>query len=100
VAPFAPHLAEDLWERLGHQPSIANASWPAYDPALCVDDVVEMAVQVNGRMRGRITLHRDANANEAEQAALDDPNVRKFVGDKPVKRTIYVPGKILNVIIG
>jgi leucyl-tRNA synthetase len=100
VAPFAPHLAEELWERLGNEPSIANAAWPGYDPGLCVDDVVEMAVQVNGKMRGRITLRRDANADEAEQAALDDPNVRKFIGDKSVKKTIYVPGKILNVIVG
>lgn len=100
VAPFAPHLAEELWVQLGHAPSIANATWPSYDATLCEDEVVEMAVQVNGRMRGRITLRKDADAKEAEQVALEDPNVRKFVGDKPLKKTIYVPGKILNVIIG
>lgn len=100
VAPFAPHLAEELWTQLGHQPSIAQAAWPSYDAKACEDEVVEMAVQVNGKMRGRISLRKDADAKEAEQAALEDPNVRKFIGDKPVRKTIYVPGKILNVIIG
>ncbi|HMA93682.1 MAG TPA: leucine--tRNA ligase, partial [Polyangiaceae bacterium] len=99
VAPFAPHLAEELWTTLGHEPSIANVAWPRHDEALCVDDTVEMAVQVNGKMRGRITLRKEADAAEAEKAALEDPNVRKFVGDKTVKKTIYVPGKILNVIL-
>lgn len=100
LAPFAPHLAEELWQQLGHAPSIANAQWPSYDEALCVDDQIEMAVQVNGKMRGRITLAKQADAKQAEEAALDDPNVRKFIGDKPVKKTIYVPGKILNLIVG
>ncbi|HEY5958253.1 MAG TPA: class I tRNA ligase family protein, partial [Polyangiaceae bacterium] len=99
TAPFAPHVAEELWEQLGHQPSVAHVAWPTYDPALCEDAQVEMAVQVNGKMRGRITLPKDADAAVAQQAALDDPNVRRFIGDKAVKKTIYVPGKILNVII-
>ena len=100
VAPFAPHLAEELWCQLGHTPSVSTVAWPSYDPKFYEDDVVEMAVQVNGKMRGRITLRKDADAKEAERAAIDDPNVRKFLGDKPVKKTIYVPGKILNVIVG
>jgi leucyl-tRNA synthetase len=99
AAPFAPHVAEELWEQLGHQPSVAHVSWPVFDPTLCEDSEIEMAVQVNGKMRGRITLPKDADAAAAQQAALDDPNVRKFIGDKAVKKTIYVPGKILNVII-
>jgi leucyl-tRNA synthetase len=67
LSPFAPHLAEELWERLGHPPSIADAEWPTYDPALCVDAEVEIAVQVNGKVRGRVTLARDAD--EARRAS-------------------------------
>jgi len=100
VSPFAPHLAEELWSQLGHPASIADVQWPAYDARLCEDDVVEVGVQVNGKMRGRITLRKVADAKEAEQVALEDPNVRKFVADKSVKKAIYVPGKILNLIVG
>jgi leucyl-tRNA synthetase len=99
VSPFAPHLAEELWERLGHSPSVCTQPWPTFDPALCVDDTVEMGVQVNGKMRGRITLKKDADTAQALAAALDEPNIRKFIGDKPVKKTVYVPGKILNLIV-
>jgi leucyl-tRNA synthetase len=100
VSPFAPHLAEELWERLGHAPSIARAPWPTFDPALCEDDTVEMGVQVNGKVRGRITLKKDADAESAVATALEEPNVRKFIGEKSVKKTIYVAGKILNLILG
>jgi leucyl-tRNA synthetase len=99
LSPFAPHLAEELWERLGHAPSVCTQPWPTFDPALCVDDTVEMGVQVNGKMRGRITLKKDADATLALATALEEPNIRKFIGDKPVKKTVYVPGKILNLIV-
>ncbi len=100
LSPLAPHLAEELWETLGHKPSIANADWPTWDEALCVDDVVEIAVQVNGKVRGRVSLARDADEAAARAAALADENVQKFIGDKSVRKLIYKPGRILNVIVG
>ena len=100
LSPYAPHLAEELWSVLGHAPSIADAPWPSYDPALTVDAVVEMPVQVNGKVRGRVTLPRDADEAAARAAALADENVQKHVGQKSVKKLIYVPGRILNVIVG
>jgi leucyl-tRNA synthetase len=99
LSPFAPHLAEELWELLGHPPSIANVPWPQFDPALCVDDVVEIAVQVNGKVRGRAALARDAAEDTARDAALADPNVSKFLEGKALKKLVYVPGKILNFIV-
>ena len=99
LSPFAPHLAEELWEQLGHPPAIANVEWPKYDPALCIDETIEIAVQVNGKVRGRITLARDANEEQARDAALDDANVKRFIGDKNVKKVVYVPGRILNLIV-
>ena len=100
LAPFAPHLAEELWEHLGHPPSIANVTWPTFDDALTVDDVLEIAVQVNGKVRGRAALARDASQEAAREAALSDPNVTKFMEGKAVKKLVYVPGKILNFIVG
>jgi leucyl-tRNA synthetase len=99
LSPFAPHLAEELWGVLGHAPSVANVRWPEFDPALCVDDVLEIAVQVNGKVRGRAALARDASEDAASAAALADPNVSKFLEGKTLKKLVYVPGKILNFIV-
>jgi leucyl-tRNA synthetase len=100
LSPFAPHLAEELWEQLGHPPSIANVPWPLFDEALTVDDVLEIAVQVNGKVRGRAALARDADEAAARAAGLADPNVSKFIEGKSLKKLVYVPGKILNFIVG
>ncbi|HEX5101985.1 MAG TPA: leucine--tRNA ligase [Polyangiaceae bacterium] len=98
VAPFAPHLAEELWERLGHPPSVANAPWPSFEPALCVETSVEIGVQVSGKVRGRVTLAVDAPEADAKAAGLADPNVAKFLEGKQLVKVVYVPGKILNFI--
>ena len=100
LSPFAPHLAEELWFTLGHRTSTATEAFPAFDPALCEDSVIEMAVQVNGRVRGRITIAKDASPKDAEIAALQDASVQRFIAGCSVKKTIYVPGRILNLIIG
>jgi len=99
LSPFAPHLAEELWEQLGHPPSIANQPWPQFDPALTEDSVLEIAVQVNGKVRGRAALARDADEAAAKAAGLSDPNVSKFIDGKTLKKVVYVPGKILNFIV-
>ena len=99
VSPFAPHLAEELWAHLGHPPSIANVAWPKFDLALTVENVLEIAVQVNGKVRGRAMLARDADEATARNTALSDPNVTKFIEGKSIKKLIYVPGKILNLIV-
>jgi len=99
LSPFAPHLAEELWERVGHAPSVANVTWPTFDPELCIDDVLEIAVQVNGKVRGRAELARDAAEATAQEVALADPNVSKFLEGKTIKKLVYVPGKILNFIV-
>jgi leucyl-tRNA synthetase len=100
LAPFAPHLAEELWRELGHPELIADMTWPTYDPALCVDDVIEIGVQVNGKARGRVRLAKDAAEAEARVESLKDENVERFIAGKPIKKFIYVPGKIVNFIVG
>jgi leucyl-tRNA synthetase len=100
LSPFAPHLGEELWRLQGNAESLAHAAWPAWDEALCVDDVIEMAVQVNGKVRGRVTLKRDASEDEARAAALAADGVVAFTAGKAVKKFIYVPGKIVNIVVG
>jgi leucyl-tRNA synthetase len=100
LSPFAPHLAEELWAVLGHPPSIADVPWPTFDPALCVDAEVEIAVQVNGKVRGRITIARDADEALARERALADPALVPHLAGKQVRKIVYVPGRIVNVIVG
>jgi leucyl-tRNA synthetase len=101
--PFAPHLTEELWETLaekpGAAPRLATAPWPAYDPALLIDDELELPVQVNGKVRSLIRVPRDASKESIEAAALAAPEIVKWTEGKPVKKTIVVPGKLVNVVI-
>ena len=99
VAPFAPHLAEELWHRLGHAQSLAYAPWPAFDPAMTVEDTVELAIQVNGKVRGRIEVPADAPAEMVEKAALEDADTRTWCEGKTIVKVVVVPGRLVNVVV-
>jgi leucyl-tRNA synthetase len=99
LSPFAPHLGEEIWRRLGNAESLAYAPWPEFDPALVKEDVVEIGVQVNGRLRGTIALPVEADEAAAREAALAEPRVRQHVEGKTVKKFLYVKGKIVNFIV-
>jgi len=99
VAPFAPHIAEELWQRLGHTQSLfSSRSWPEFDPARATADSVELVVQVNGRVRSRLVLPRGATEAVAVQAALADENVSRFLDGAALRKTIYVPDRLLNLV--
>ena len=98
VAPLAPHLAEELWRRLGHDTSLAHGPFPQADPAYLVEDTVEYPVQVNGKVRGRITVAADADADAVEAAALADEKVVAFLAGAVPKKVIVVAGKLVNVV--
>jgi leucyl-tRNA synthetase len=99
MAPMTPHLAEEMWTSLGHDGLIAQAPWPTADPALLVDDVIRLPVQVNGKRRGEVAVSADADAATVEAAALADPDVvRTLAGARP-KKVIVVPGRIVNVVV-
>jgi len=100
VSPFAPHVAEEIWHSWGNETSISLEAWPVFEPALCVDDVIEMAVQVNGKVRGRVTLPVKATEDVAREAALVADGVAAFTAGKTIKKFIYVPGKIINLVVG
>lgn len=99
VAPFAPHLAEELWEALGHRTSIFDARWPAYDPAALVEEVVELAVQVNGKVRGRLRVARDAGEQEIVRAAQELPSVRAHLEGKTIRKQVVVPGRLVSFVV-
>jgi len=99
VAPFAPHLGEELWHRLGNAGTLAYEPWPAYDPAMTVEDVVELAVQVNGKVRGRIAVAADASADAVEKAALEDADTRTWCEGKTIVKVVVVPGRLVNVVV-
>ena len=96
--PFAPHLGEEMWAMLGHEPSIQRAPWPAHDPKLCEDDVVQLPVQVNGKTRGTVALPKTASEEQALAAARELRTVQKQTEGKTVRKVIFVPGRILNII--
>jgi leucyl-tRNA synthetase len=100
VAPFAPHFGEELWERLGGHPSVAAAGWPAFDPAKLERQEVTLIVQVNGKHRGEVTLPKTAGQTEAEAAARSDPKIGPHLDGKAAKKVVYVPGRILNFVVG
>jgi leucyl-tRNA synthetase len=100
VSPFAPHLGEEIWERLGYPPPLARAAWPEFDPTLVKDDIVEIGVQVNGKLRGTITLPVDADEAMAREKALAEDRVRAHIEGKILKKFIYVKGKIVSFIVG
>jgi leucyl-tRNA synthetase len=100
VSPFAPHLGEELWQRLGGETTLAYEPWPAFDPALVKDDVIEIGVQVNGKARASIQIPADADEQAAKALALEDAKIRELVSGKTIKKVIFVKGRILNLIVG
>ena len=99
LAPFAPHLGEELWKRLGHATSIAYAPWPAFDEAKLKRDTLTIAVQVQGKLRGTIEVAADAAEADILAAAKADPKVVEHLAGKPIKREVYVKGRLVNLVV-
>ena len=99
IGPMMPHLAEELWRRLGHSQMLVETPWPDADRRLTVDDSVTIAVQVNGKLRATIELPRDASQAVAESAALSEDAVQRALAGKPPRKVIIVPNRIVNVVV-
>ena len=99
IGPMTPHIAEELWQMLGHQTLLVESPWPEADPAWLVVDSVTMAVQVNGKLRATLELAKDSDDQAVESAALADPGVIRAIDGKAVRRVIVVPNRIVNVVI-
>ena len=99
LAPIIPHVCDELWKALGHDDSLIDVSWPEFDPAALVLDEIQMMVQINGKLRGKITVATDADKESVEKLALSEENVIKFIDGKPVRKVIVVPKKLVNIVI-
>ena len=99
LAPYAPHVAEELWSRLGHPDSLAYAPWPAFEERHLVQSTVRVAVQVNGKMRGTVDVAADASEEQVVAAAVGAEGVAKWLEGTTVKRRIYVAGRLLNLVV-
>ncbi len=99
LSPMIPHVTHELWHQLGHENALIHEPWWTPDPDALVQDTIEISVQVNGKMRARVSVPADAIQDIAVQAALGDANVQKFVEGKPIRKAIYVPGKLVNIVV-
>jgi leucyl-tRNA synthetase len=99
LAPFAPHLSEELWETLGGSKSVFDQSWPEHDESMTVDDSMTIAIQVNGKLRGSIEVLTDATKDQILTESKELENVQKFTGGMSIVKEIYVPNKLVNLVV-
>lgn len=99
LAPLAPHFAEECWERLGHDTSVFDAAWPTYDEALAQEQTIELVVQVNGKVRGRLQVRPGLSRDAAIERALAEDSVQRFVEGKEVRKAIHVPDRLVNLVV-
>jgi leucyl-tRNA synthetase len=98
LAPVCPHLAEELWEKLGHSGTISYEAWPAYDEAKLVDDEIEIVIQVNGKVKTKLKVPTGATKEALEGIAMDDDRVKEQIEGKTIRKVITVPGKLVNIV--
>jgi leucyl-tRNA synthetase len=99
LSPMAPHIAEELWQSLGHSDSLAYTVWPEFDPKYVQESTVEVPVQINGKVRGRVTVPATASNAEMEQAALNDSKVKRYLEGSSVRKVIVIPKKLINIVV-
>jgi leucyl-tRNA synthetase len=99
LSPFAPHIAEELWQKLGKIKSLAYESWPVYNEAKCVESMVEVVLQINGKIRSKISVAMNTLNEELEKLALKDANIKRYTDGKRIIKKIIVPNKLVNIVI-
>ena len=99
LSPIAPHICEELWSRMGYTRALATEPWPRHDPEALKTSEVTVVVQVNGKLRGQISVAADATSKDIETQALNDQNVARHIEGKNIVKTIVIPGKLVNVVV-
>jgi leucyl-tRNA synthetase len=99
ISPIAPHFAEELWQILGNKESICKAKWPEFNPALLVEDVVTIVVQVNGKLRAKLDVPADIAQDKLKELVLSDEKLLPWIGGKPIRNFVVVPKKLVNIVI-
>ena len=99
LAPFAPHISEELWQRLGHKESILKQKWPKFDSRLIKEEIFQLVVQVNGKVRDTISASVGISEKQAKDLALKSEKIQKWLGDKKIKKTIFLKDKLINFVL-
>jgi leucyl-tRNA synthetase len=99
LSPFAPHMAEELWELLGHADGVVAAGWPAFDPAVAAEEAIVVPVQVNGKVRGRVSVPAGADEAALEAAALAEPNVQVHTAGKTIVKVVVAKGRLVSIVV-
>lgn len=99
VAPFAPHIAEEMWQQLGHQDSVHAAAWPTWDESLTVEDTVTIVIQVNGKVRAEVSVSKNDDNETIQKVALENVRIQELLGENEPKRVIVVPGRLVNIVV-
>jgi leucyl-tRNA synthetase len=99
LSPMVPHICHALWEQLGHETALIDQSWPTLDESALALDLIEIVIQVNGKLRGRISVAVDADKDTIAKMAIADPNVQRYIGDNEIRKTIVVPGRLVNIVV-
>jgi len=99
LAPFAPHIAEELWSKIGNKTSIHLEKWPEYDKSLIVDEEIELIVQINGKLRDKIKIKADLGEEEAKKIVLESEKVKNWIDGREIKQVVFVKGKLMNIVV-
>jgi leucyl-tRNA synthetase len=99
LAPCCPHVAEELWARIGRPYSIHQQSWPRFEPDLAAEEMITLVVQINGKLRARLAVRADVSDDAAKEAALADVNIERHLGGREPRKVIYVPGRLVNIVV-
>ena len=99
LAPFIPHIAEEMWQILGNKESIFRAKWPSYDENMLKTDTVTIIVQINGKVRSKLEVSAEISEEDLKKQVLSNEKVKQYVKNSPIKRFINIPGKLVNIVI-
>ena len=99
LAPMVSHICEEIWQKLGQKKSIFFEKWPKYDEKLVKEEMITLIIQVNGKVRDKIELEADISEKEAKELAISRQKVKKWIEEKEIKKTIFVPGKLINIVV-
>ena len=99
LSPFAPHICEEIWESLGNTQSLSDHDWPSYDPKLTVEDEITLVIQINGKVRDRLTAAADVTEASLKEAVLQREHVQKHLAGKEIRKFIYVKGKLVSIVV-
>ncbi len=97
--PFAPHLSEEMWESLGNAPSLNQVAWPPYQSEVLQEDILTLVIQINGKLRSKVEIAPDTPEDEVKERALNNAKAKEYIAGKTIKKVIYVPKRLVNIVV-